>query len=381
MVYLFKAAPVRPRLCTSISVTHPQPHVSTTQVGTHPVRSASTYKRSASTALAGTHNPVGADPRIGTGPFPEPRALVLPMVKLGQSKPDGLGHIDTADSDLMHHQHRLSVLQWNPGLARRNPTHIVSAACGKFHAVILQEASDHVPHISDQFIAHTGNTELAILLNKETFESDPTVLAFRESSTSKGTWGMVLLIVRALLRRPSLSGTPTVTFCSVHIHNVVAKKRDASTELLQRLHGYMKQYSVDFIGSDFNMSALSTVGDVFSDPEFSALGNSFLWGLGVLEEPNRECAGFLIMPKRPYEWRVHSHGCYKFDNAALGFGSRDQSAHLPVFLHLHTTNLPGPDSIMRSEHAQQRRMERRHHKHGPCAKKTCMIASLPIKVM
>ena len=47
-------------------------------------------------------------------------------------------------------------------------------------------------------------------------------------------------------------------------------------------------------------------------------------------------------PKRPNEWRVDSHGCYKFDNAALGFGPRDQSAHLPVFLHLRTTNLPAP---------------------------------------
>ena len=311
------------------------------------------------TALAGTRNPVGADPRAGTGPFPKPRALVLPMVKFVQSKPDGLGHIDTADSDLMHHQYRLSVLQWNPGPARRNPTNIIAAACGRFHAVILQEASDHVPHISDQFIAHTGNTDLAILLNKDTFEPDPMVLAFRENSTSKGTWGMVLLIVRALLRRPSLSGTSTVTFCSVHIHNVVAKKRDASTELLQRLHGYMKQHNVDFIGGDFNMSALFTVGDVFSDPEFSAPGNSFLWGLGALEEQYRECTGFLlILPKRPYEWRVDSHG-----NAALGFGPRDQCAHLPVFLHLRTTNLPGPDSIMRSGHAQQRRLERRHHKH------------------
>ena len=99
-----------------------------------------------------------------------------------------------------------------------------------------------------------------------------------------------------------------------------------------------------------------------SHPEFSALGNSFLWGLGALEEQNCERTWFLIMPKRPYEWRVDSHGCYKFDNAALGFGPRDQSAHLPVFLHLRTTKLPGPDSIMRSEHAQQRRMERRHHK-------------------
>ena len=111
------------------------------------------------------------------------------------------------------------------------------------------------------------------------------------------------------------------------------------------------------------MSAFSTVGDVFSDPEFSATGNSFLWGLGALEEPNRERTGFLILPKRPCDWRVDTHGCYKYDNTAFGFGPRDQTAHLPVFLHLRTTNLPGPNSIMRSEQAQQSRSERRHNKH------------------
>ena len=165
---------------------------------------------------------------------------------------------------------------------------------------------------------------------------------------------MVLLIVRALLRRPQFPGHPRSHF---------AKKRDASTDLLQRLDGYMKQPDVDFVDGDFNMSAFSTVGDVFSDPEFSALGNSFLSGLGALDEQYRECPGFFIVLKRPYEWRVDSHGCYKFDNAALGFGPSDQSAHLLVFLHLRTTNLPGLDSIMRSEHAQKRRMERRDHKH------------------
>ena len=91
-------------------------------------------------------------------------------------------------SDPMHHQFRRSLLQWNPGPARKHPTNIVSAACGKFHAVILQEASDHVPHFSDQFMAFTGNTDLAILLNKDTFEPDPTVLTFKVDSTSKGTW-------------------------------------------------------------------------------------------------------------------------------------------------------------------------------------------------
>ena len=174
---------------------------------------------------------------------------------------------------------------------------------------------------------------------------------------------MVLLVVRDLLRRPSLSGAPTGTICSVHTHHAVAKKRDASTDLLRRLQGYMQQHSVDFIGGDLNMDAFPTVGDVFSDPEFSAPGNSFLWGLGALEQSNRESTGFLLVPKRPYEWRVDSHGCYKYDNAALGFGPRDQTAHLPVFLHLRTTNLPGPDTIMRSEHAQQRRFERRHNRH------------------
>ena len=174
------------------------------------------------------------------------------------------------------------LLQWNPGPARRNPTNIVSAACGRFHAVILQEASDHIPHISDYFRAYTDNTDLAILLNKDTFEPDPFVLTFKADSTSKNTWGMVLLIVRALLRRPSLSGSPTVTFCSAHIHNVVAKKRDASTELLQFLHSKMLEYKVDFIGGDFNMSAFLQSATFFLTPSFQPLvihayGDWVLW--------------------------------------------------------------------------------------------------------
>ena len=77
-----------------------------------------------------------------------------------------------------------------------------------------KKASDHVPHITDQFIAYTGNTDLAILRNKDTVEPDPAVFAFNEASTSKGTWSMVLFIAGGLLRRPSLSGTRTVTFGS-----------------------------------------------------------------------------------------------------------------------------------------------------------------------
>ena len=156
----------------------------------------------------------------------------------------------------------------------------------------------------------------------------------------------------------------------------MAKKRDASTDLLRRLHGYMHQHNVGFIGGDFNMSAFSTVGDVFSDPEFSAPDNSLLWGLGAPEEENRERTGFLIMPKRPYEWRVDSHGCCKFNNAELALGARDSSAHFSVFLHLRTTNLPGPDSIMRSEQAQQRQACAQSHQAGANEETTWMIAML-----
>ena len=81
-------------------------------------------------------------------------------------------------------------------------------------------------------------------------------------------------------------------------------------------------------------------------------------GLGALEDANRERTGFLIMPKRPYEWCVDAHGCYKFNNADLALGPRDATAHLPAFQHLRTTNFPGPDSITRSDQARQKRLER-----------------------
>ena len=61
---------------------------------------------------------------------------------------------------------------------------------------------------------------------------------------------MVLLIVRAMLRRPfSFWITYShILFCA-HIHNVVAKKRDASTELLQFVASSPKCWSTMLISS------------------------------------------------------------------------------------------------------------------------------------
>ena len=85
------------------------------------------------------------------------------------------------------------------------------------------------------------------------------------------------------------------------------------------------------------MSAFSTVGEVFSDTEFSAPGKSFLWGLCALEELNRESTGFLIMPKRPYDWRVDTHGCYKFITLHLAL---DLAIKLLTFLCSSTFATP-----------------------------------------
>ena len=55
-----------------------------------------------------THSTVGTDLRAGSGPFPEPRALVLPSVDFGPSKPDGHSYMNAIDRDLMHHHFRPS---------------------------------------------------------------------------------------------------------------------------------------------------------------------------------------------------------------------------------------------------------------------------------
>ena len=129
----------------------------------------------------------------------------------------------------------------NAGAARRQPTQLITAMCGAFNAVLLQEASDHVPHISDQFNTYSDEKGLAILLNKDTFLPNAVKYPIIEESTSKTTWSLTALVVCGHLRRPPAGASKTVTLCSVHLHNVVAKKRDAATSLLQRLYAHTRR--------------------------------------------------------------------------------------------------------------------------------------------
>ena len=213
------------------------------------------------------------------------------MSCLAQPRLGGPVRLADSYSDLMHSQFRFFVLQVNPGPARTDDV---------FHAVILHDTRDHVPHISENFYTYTDGNDLATLLNKDTFVSGFAVFPISEASTSKDTWGLAALVVRGLLRRPSGVDSSTATLCSVHLHNKVAKKRDASTSLLLRLREHMINHSVDFFGGDFNISAVTTVRDVFSDPEFAA-------------PATRSCGASAA-------WTKPAHRCCKFDNADMGFG-------------------------------------------------------------
>ena len=63
--------------------------------------------------------------------------------------------------------------------------HSWSQLCGgAFNVVLLQEAADHVPHVSDQFNTYTDGNNLAILLNKDPFFPDADKYAIVEESTS-----------------------------------------------------------------------------------------------------------------------------------------------------------------------------------------------------
>ena len=108
-----KAAPVRPRLCTPISVAS-HSHMSVPPKWDDILCAQLRPTRE-------VHVPPLREPTIlSVQILVQGLALVLPMVNFGQSNLDGLGCIDTVDNDLVHHQYGLSVPQWNPGLARRH---------------------------------------------------------------------------------------------------------------------------------------------------------------------------------------------------------------------------------------------------------------------
>ena len=122
----------------------------TAQTGKHNAPlPASTRMSDASIAQAGKQASIRNADRTGCEPFSRSRRLLCSLCHALLSAGP--------------------VCKWNPGPARKNPTQILPAACGRFHAVILQEAGDHVPHVSDHFHTYIDGNDLSILPKKDTF--------------------------------------------------------------------------------------------------------------------------------------------------------------------------------------------------------------------
>ena len=156
---------MRPRLCRSISVT---------PVGTHPVRSAATYKRSASTALAGTTIQLVQILVQELVLFLNNGSWFSAWSNLCNPNLTGLVALTQLTAT------RLSLFQWNPGPAQEPHEKKLRGLFFKKTRIMFR-------------IAHTKNTDFAVLLIRDTFEPDPMVLACQKTNVF---WGMVLLIVR-----------------------------------------------------------------------------------------------------------------------------------------------------------------------------------------
>ena len=260
-------------------------------------------------------------------------------------------------SDLLHAQYRLSLVHWNAGVARRRPT------AGHSHVRCLQRSAapggtrpcpTHLGPV--QHVLGRGGPGHLAQQGRVPARRDPVPHHRGVHEQDRGAlqlWSSAVTYAD----RPPAGAPKTVTFCSVDLHNVVAKKRDAAISHLQRLHAHMKLFDVDLVGGDFNMAEKGPAADVFSDAEFMAPGSSLLKEAGGREGDNVDCTGFLCMPRRPFHWFVNKHGVHTFSNDKLGLDERDESTHNPVFMHLWATYLPsGTRVVLRSDAAQSRRL-------------------------
>ena len=184
----------------------------TTHVGSHHPRSDNTGKRSASTAMAGTHNLAITDSRAGSVlnhvlTFFSWSTLVNPNLK---------GILVSIQLTVISCIINIVFPFYNGTQARRANNLLTSSLLPVGSSMRLFYRWP-VIMFSTSLISlwPSPTTRTSLSCSTNTFEPDPIVLSFKADSTSKGTWSMILLIVRGFLRRPSLTGSPTVTFCSV----------------------------------------------------------------------------------------------------------------------------------------------------------------------
>ena len=131
-------------------------------------------------------------------------------------------------------------------------------------------------------------------------------------------------MARCTLAAPWLShiypddGHRHITFGTMHLHNISAKKPGVAPELLRRVDEAMRTHQVDILHGDFNMaSSLGYVSAVYDDPVYIHPNDQdILWGMPkqIDEDTPGDCCGFVL---RRNHWMVDAlvskHGTCDFN--------------------------------------------------------------------
>ena len=148
-----------------------------------------------------------------------------------------------------------------------------------------------------------------------------------------------------------------ITFGTMHLHNISAKKPAVAPQLLRQVDEAMRTHQVDILHGDFNMAAgLGYVSTVFDDLVYIHQNNKdLMWGM---PQHIGDCCGFVL---RRTHWMVDAlvskHGAWDFNySEVLGISPADTGSHWMNFIHFVTsaTDRAG----LRGLHGKQHRAER-----------------------
>ena len=240
---------------------------------------------------------------------------------------------------------------------------------GPWHAILLQECHgilDELREVGLFHVVHTGgSSDMAIAARKSTFTL---VEPFHYDAASSHSWGCVLTVAKCTLAGPWPStnypddGRHHITFGTMHLHNISAKKPAVGPELLRRVDDAMRTHHVDILHGDFNMaSSLGYVSKIFDDLVYIHPNDQdILWGMPkqIDADTPGDCCGFVL---RRTHWMVDAlvskHGTWKFDYAeVLGISPGDTNSHWMNFIHFQTSAFDR--SGLRATQGKQHRAER-----------------------
>ena len=99
-----------------------------------------------------------------------------------------------------------------------------------------------------------------------------------------------------------------------------------------------EQRQVQIIGADINQACYNdSANEIFPEYHTTEAPSRALWGPNGLPEEVRDCVGFFLLPMLLKEgWVMRNVGTWDFDKVEILYlRSKDETAHMPCFVHLH----------------------------------------------